>query len=108
MKAHKDVGELLSNQHEKEKEINRAYLHKVLPNIFLARQGLPKRGYCVSPDDSEGGGLEIHSKFHQLLFLCANDDPTILEIMQHRIHGSPYSKRTVTNLGSWSFTPNFY
>ena len=45
MKTHKDVGESLSSQHEKEKEINCAYLRKVLKNItFLARQGLPMRG----------------------------------------------------------------
>ena len=38
MKNHKDVGESLSSQHEKEKEINRAYLHKVLNITFLARR----------------------------------------------------------------------
>ena len=45
MKTHKDIGELLLSQHEKEKEVNCAYLRKVLENIiFLARQGLPIRG----------------------------------------------------------------
>ena len=59
MKSHKDVGELISSEHEKQKEINHAYLHKVLENIiFLARQGLPMTGNWVSPDDLEGGGLE--------------------------------------------------
>ena len=70
MKTHKDVGELISSEHEKHKETNRAYLHKVLENIiFLARQGLPMRGNWVFPDNSEGGGLEQNSNFHQLL-LC--------------------------------------
>ena len=62
MKTHeKDVGELLSSQHEKEKETNRAYLCKVLENIiFLARQQLPIRGNWESPDDSKDGGCEQH------------------------------------------------
>ena len=87
MKNHKDIGELLSSQHEKEKEINHAYLCKVLENItFLVRQVLPMRGNWVSPspDDSEGCGFEQRSNFQQLMLLCAKDDPTVLDIMQCR------------------------
>ena len=86
MKTHeKDVGELLSSQHEKEKETNRAYPCKVLENIiFLARQGLPMRGNWESPDDSNSGGCEQHSNFHQLLLLRAKDSPVVLDIMQRK------------------------
>ena len=42
------------------------------------------RGNWVSPDDSEGGGLEQNSNFHQLLLLRGKVDPTVLDIMQHR------------------------
>ena len=61
MKTQKDVDESLSSQHEKEKEINRAYLRKVLENnTFYARQGLPMKGTWVSPspNDSEGRGSD--------------------------------------------------
>lgn len=86
METHKDVGELISSEHEKHKETNPAYLHKVLENIiFLARQGLPMRGNWVSPDNSEGGGLEQNSNFHQLLLLHGKDDPTVLDVMQHKM-----------------------
>ena len=85
LKTHKEVGELISTEHEKQKEINCAYLRKLLENIiFLARQRLPMRGNWVSPDDSEGGGLEQNSNFHQLLLLHGKNDPTVLDIMQHR------------------------
>ena len=85
MKTHKDIGELLSNQHEKEKEVNRAYLRKVLENIILlARQGLPMRGNWVPTEDSEGGGSEQHSNFHQLLLLRAKNDLSIMHIMHCR------------------------
>jgi len=83
-KTQKDSGELLSTELEKQKAINRAYLRKVLENvIFLARQGLPMRGNWISADE-EGGGSELHSNFHQLLLLCAKDDPSILDIMQRK------------------------
>ena len=35
-------------------------------------------------EDSEGGGSDQHSNFHQLLLLRAKDDPSIMDIMQHR------------------------
>lgn len=81
MKTHKDVGELLSSQHEKEEETNCAYLRKVLENIiFLAGQGLPMRGNWESPDDSKCSGCS------QLLLLRAKDNPVVL------VHRSSYTK----------------
>lgn len=61
-----DVGELLSNELQKQKASNRAYLKKVLQNvIFLARQGLPFRGtWFSSESDQEGAGTEMNSNFH--------------------------------------------
>ena len=41
------------------------------------------RGNWVSPDDSEEGGLEQNSNFHQLLLLHGKVDPTVLDIIQH-------------------------
>ena len=41
-----DIGELLSTEHQREKSKNRVLLRNILQNIrFLARQGLPLRGY---------------------------------------------------------------
>lgn len=78
---------MISSQYEQERKANRAYLRKILENmIFLARQGLPMRGNWVAADDSDGGGSEVHSNFHQLLLLRAKDDPTILDIVQCRTH----------------------
>ena len=69
---------------KKEKEVNRAYLRKVLENIiFIVRQRLPMRGNWVHTEDSEGGGSEQHSNFHHLL-LRAKDDPSIIDIMQRK------------------------
>ena len=59
-KTTKDVGEMLSSTHQKEKNANRQYLLKVMQNIrFLARQGIPLRG----------DGDEHDSNFIQLLYL---------------------------------------
>ena len=41
------------------------------------------RGNWISAD-GEGGGLELHSNFHQLFLLRAKDDPSILDIMQRK------------------------
>ena len=69
----------------KKKEVNRAYLRKVLENIiFLARQGLPMRVNWVPTEGSEDGGSEQHTNFHQLLLLHAKDDPSIIDIMKCR------------------------
>jgi len=44
-KITRDVGEMLSSEHAKEKCDNTEYLLKILENIrFLGRQGLPLRG----------------------------------------------------------------
>ena len=60
---------------------NRSYLANILQNvIFLAWQGLPMRGNWF--DDETFGGCERDSNFHQLLFLQAKADPTILDIMK--------------------------
>ena len=64
----------------KKKEVNRAYLRKVLENIiFLARQGLPMRGNWVPTE-----GSEQHTNFHQVLLLHAKDVPSIIDIMKCR------------------------
>ena len=64
--------------------------------IVLARQGLPMRGNWVPAEDSDGGGSEQHSNFHQLMLLRAKDDPSILdnyhETQNTEVHRSPYSK----------------
>ena len=55
-----DVGELLSQEHQKEKATNRRMLLKILQSIrFLARQGLPLRS----------GGGDSESNLMQLLQL---------------------------------------
>ena len=61
-----DVGEMLSQEHAREKSENRQCLLRILSNIrFLARQGLAFRG-----DTDEGD-----SNFLQLLKLHSVDDP---------------------------------
>lgn len=70
-KTTKDVGEMLSSTHLKEKNANRQYLLKVMQNIrFLARQGIPLRG----------DGDEHDSNFIQLLYLRSNDDTSISKL----------------------------
>ena len=66
----RDIGEMLSQQHAKEKEGNRKVLLKILANVkFLARQGLAFRG----------DGNESDGNFLQLLKLRAEEDPSISE-----------------------------
>ena len=68
----RDVGELLSSAHAKEKAANRKNLMCVAECLrYLARQGLAIRG----------DGSEVDSNFHQLLLLRANDDPAIKEML---------------------------
>ena len=53
----KDVGELLSAEHEDEKALNRKMLLLLLQNIgFLSRQGLPLRG---EGDESGGNFIQL-------------------------------------------------
>ncbi len=83
LKKHKDVGELLSTEHARQKAINRTYLSKVLQNIiYLAQQGLPLRGNWVPKEG--GSGSELDSNFHQLMLLRAIDDPAMLDTMKRK------------------------
>ena len=68
------IGELLSKEHQKEQEMNRKILIRILQNIrYLARQGLPLRG---SNEDAD-------SNFIQLL-LRSSDSPEIIEWMRKK------------------------
>jgi len=74
-KTTRDVGEMLSSDHAKEKRDNTEYLLKVFENVqFLARQGLSLRG----------DGDEQNSNFIQLLYLRSKDYPSILQYMQKK------------------------
>ena len=88
MSVHRDIGEMMSSQHCKEKAVNRVYLSKIFENIlFLGRQGLPMRGNWIpNAGESESGGCERESNFHQLLLLRAVDDPGILDILKRKTH----------------------
>ncbi len=64
-----DVAELLSQQHSKEKEVNRKMLLEILSSIrYLARQGLALRG----------DGDEQDGNFLQLLKLKGEDDSMMI------------------------------
>lgn len=64
----RNVGELLSEKHMKEKAINRSIFLKILSNIrFLCRQGLPLHGHG---DESDGN-------FMQTLKFQSEVDPSI-------------------------------
>ena len=83
LKKGKDIGNLLSAEYVKQKEINHLYHLKVLQNlIYLGHQGLPMRGNWVSIE--EGASCEENSNFHQLLLLRANDDANISNIMKQK------------------------
>ena len=71
----KDVGELLSREHAKEKEINRRMFVKIVTSIkYLARQGISLRG----------DGDEEDGNFMQLLRLRADDDPDLVAWLQRK------------------------
>ena len=71
----KDISELLSEAHSKEKRDNRECLLKILSSVrFLARQGLALHG------DSD----ESDSNYIQLLQLRGEDDPKVLEWLKRR------------------------
>ena len=79
VKSHRDIAEMMSTEHEKQKAVNRAYLSKVLENVvFLARQGLAFRGNWVPAEKEGEAGAKVNFNFHQLLLLHAKDDPSIL------------------------------
>ena len=85
-RTHKDISEVLSKEFASQKAINRSYLQKVLQNIiFLSWQGLPLRENWVPSADGDGG-CELDSNFHQLILLCGNDDPNILDIMKQKTY----------------------
>lgn len=59
----RDVGELLCDEHKKEKAENRAMLLKILSNIwFLCRQGLPLRGHGDGSDSNFIQTLKFQSE----------------------------------------------
>ena len=71
----RDVGEMLSTEHEREKADNRVMFRKIIQNIcFLARQGLSLRGHEDGAD----------SNFTQLLRLRAFDSPAVLTWMEKK------------------------
>ena len=73
----RDVGEMLSTEHEREKADNRVMFRNIIQNIrFLARQGLSLRGH--------GDGAD--SNFTQLLRLRAFDSLAVLTWMRKRIN----------------------
>ena len=70
-----DVGEKLSTEHKKEKELNREMFRRILQNIcYLARQGLALKGH-------DNGA---NSNFTQLLRLRAFDCPAVLTWMEKK------------------------
>ena len=70
-----DVGEKLSTEHKREKELNREMFQRILQNIrYLARQGLPLRGH----DDG------ANSNFMQLMHLRAFDCPDVVAWMEKK------------------------
>ena len=74
-KVTKDIGELLSEAHSKEKRDNRECLLKILSSVrFLARQGLALLG---DGDESDSNNI-------QLLQLRGKDNPKALEWLKRR------------------------
>ena len=62
-----DIGELISDQHAKDKVVNRKALLSILDSIrYLARQALPLRGNW-----NLATGTEENSNFYQLMKLRA-------------------------------------
>ena len=80
-----NIGEILSNQHKEEKEINRRVFLIILKNMsFLARQGLALRGH-----------EDIGSNFHQLLLLRYADCTIITEWLKKKTN--KYTSHEVQN-----------
>ena len=93
LKNQKDVGEMLSTDHAQQKAVNRSYLLKVFQNVvYLACQGLPIKGNWVQEG---GGGCERDSNFHQLMLLCASDDPC--NFRHHERKTRKYSDHHIQN-----------
>lgn len=77
--THKDVGEMLSSTHAKQKSENRKMLLYILRTIrILGRQGLPLRGKYQSGEERG----ELDSNFIQFLKDHAEDDPTLNKWME--------------------------
>ena len=80
------IGEQLSQQHVKEKELNRSMLIKIMSSIrFLARQGMALRG-----DSSEEDG-----NFFQMLRLKAEEDPRMHEWLRKKTN--KYTSHEIQN-----------
>ena len=81
-KTTKNVGDMLSSTHAKQKAENRDMLKIILSSIrFLGRQGLALRGHYKSADGSNTGSEE-DSNFLQLLKTRAEDHPQLLKWME--------------------------
>ena len=82
----KDVGELLSREYAKEKEINRRMFVKIVTSIkYLASQGI----------SLWGDGDEEDGNFMQLLRLRADDDPDLVAWLQHK--QNKYTSQEIQN-----------
>ena len=93
MKRSKDIGDMLSSAHAKEKANNRKnFTHnQFLSTIrFLARQGLP-----ICGSHTGHGCGESNSNFMQLLQLCKDDVPN-LDVWVHRSQDR-YTSPTIQN-----------
>ena len=74
----RDVGELLSTSHAKEKAESREILKIILSSVrYLGRQGLALRGQCHKTDYGESD-----SNLMQLLRTRADDKPSLLKWME--------------------------
>ena len=83
--SHRDITEMVSTEHKKQKTVNCEYLRKVLQNVvFLARQGLPFRSNWVPAEKKGEAGTEVDSNLHQLLPLRTQHDQSILKVMHKK------------------------
>ena len=83
----KDIAEQLSAQHKREKMVRRRNLLKILSRVyFLARQGLPLRGYSN----------DKNSNLYQLLTFRGQDDPELLHWIERK-HGRKYTSHETQN-----------
>ena len=87
----RDVGELLSEEHKKEKVENCAMLLRIVSNIrFLCRQGLPLRGH--------GDGSD--SNFMQTLRFQGKSDHRISLWLERKVTSSLHLKLKMRSLRS--------